>query len=415
MKSLLETDNKPIERIELVPAVAQPVGAVDRGFFSRQYLLLLATQFAFGFSFSSFFILPKFLATQLHATADGIGRVSAIAGVASVLAVPFVGASIDRYGRRRFVSIGSLFQAVTALGFIWIDRVGPFLYALRLLHGLSFTFAFNATGTLITDLTPAARLGQSLGIFGASMLVTNGIAPYLLEPLADCCGWSSVFVVSGLASLLATALSFLIHEPQPSYRVDGSSDRPRQSLDRTIIPILFCSAMAGAAFGTLLTFYQPFALEIGIARVSSFFIGFTLTAIFSRVFMGGFADRFGRRRVAFIALILYGCAVMAMAWLRTGILFPLGGFFGIAHGLFYPALNALAVEKMPAPARGRVMTYFNGAFTFGFSASIVFLGVVAERFGYPPVFIIAGFLAYLAASVLWFSKRKSQYRAYESR
>lgn len=408
MKSLLKTDNHPTERIELLPAVAQSASDVDRGFVSPQYLLLLATQFAFGFSFSSFFILPKFLATQLHASANAIGQVSAIGGIASVLAVPFIGTSIDRYGRQRFVSTGAFFQALSALGFIWIDRLGPLLYALRILHGLSFAFAFNAAATLVTDLTPSARLGRSLGIFGASMLVTNGIAPYLLEPLSECYGWSAAFIVAALSSFFATGLSFFIHEPERSVQVEGSNDHPNQSLFRAIGSILFCAAMAGAAFGTLLTFYQPFALEIGIARVSSFFIGFTLTAIFSRFFLGGLADRVGRREVSFIALIIYGCAVMAMAWLRTGMLFPLGAFFGIAHGLFYPALNALAVEKMSAPARGRVMTYFNGAFTLGFSASIVFLGLVAERFGYPLAFIIAGFFAHLAATVLWFSKREPQ-------
>jgi predicted MFS family arabinose efflux permease len=59
-----------------------------------------------------------------------------------------------------------------------------------------------------------------------------------------------------------------------------------------------------------------------------------------------------------------------------------------------------------------MMTYFNGAFTLGFSASIVFLGIVAERFGCPLVCVIAGFLAYLAATVLWLSKSEPHDHAF---
>ncbi|MBN1655153.1 MAG: MFS transporter [Deltaproteobacteria bacterium] len=389
---VLRQENAP--QLEVKPA--EPL-------FTLNYALVLVTQFAFGFSFSTFFILPKFLATELRSGADVIGHVSAIAGIASVLAVPFVGASIDRYGRRRFICAGALFQGAAAFGFIWVNKVGPLLYGLRIVHGLAFTFAFNAAATLVADITPPQRLGRSLGIFGASMLVTNGLAPYLLEPLAEMSGWTPVFSVAGLASLFALILSFFIDQPSaPAQKKEALHSTYRWS-GVELMPILFSSAMAGSAFGTLLTFYQPFALEIGLSRVSNFFIGFTLTAILSRVFLGGLADRFGRRRISIIALFLYGCAVIAMAWLQAGMLFALGAFFGLAHGLFYPALNALAVEGIPLIARGRVMSYFNGAFSFGFSASVVWLGIAAERFGYPLVFILAGLLTYLAVFALWFS------------
>jgi MFS family permease len=373
----------------------------DERFFTPQYALILATQFIFGLSFSAFFILPKFLATELHANAETIGRVTAIAGVAAVIAVPFIGASIDRFGRRRFILMGSLFQGIATFGFIYVDHEGPLLYGLRVFHGLAFAFAFNAAATLIADLAPPARLGRSLGIFGASNLVTNGIAPYILEPMSERYGWHWVFVVAGLASLLAVGMSFFIDEPESSVREEKTRQPENQHVVHELMPILFSSAMTGAAFGTLLTFYQPFALEIGITRVSGFFIGFTMTAIFSRVFLGGLADRFGRRTVACIALILYGCSVIAMAWLQSGTLVVLGACFGLAHGLFYPALNALAVEDMPKSIRGRVMSYFSGSFSFGFSVAILLLGMLAKRSGYPVIFIIAGSLTYLAAIVLW--------------
>ena len=57
------------------------------------------------------------------------------------------------------------------------------------------------------------------------------------------------------------------------------------------------AAVWGAAFGAMFTFSQPFALELGITRVRGFFIAYTAAALFSRLGIGGLADRVGRLRV----------------------------------------------------------------------------------------------------------------------
>ncbi len=388
----------------------------------RAFAVVLSTQLAFGFCFSAFFILPKFLATELQASAKTIGEVAAATMAAAVVAVPLVGTWLDKYGRRVFITLGAAVSGAAGLGFIWVHEVGPLLFALRIAQGVAFTFAFNAAATVVTDLTPPARLGRALGIFGASMLVTNGLAPYLLEPLAEARGWHPVFAVSALAGFLAAGLSLLIREParplaqaqhQTKHRPQPASGsapdleprpahthNPESFAVLTLAPILVAAAAAGAGFGVAVTFYQPFALELGMDRVRGYFAGFTLAAITARLFLGGLADRIGRRLVAVVALLLYGASLMAMAWLRPGMLEVLGAGLGLAHGLFYPALNALAVADTPDAARGRVMSFFNGAFNVGFGASIWALGLVAVKVGYPPVFLGVGALLHAAALVL---------------
>ena len=51
--------------------------------------------------------------------------------------------------------------------------------------------------------------------------------------------------------------------------------------------------------------------------------------------------------------------------MRSGIRYELSSasvLYGLAHGLFYPAFNALAIEGAGAHERGKVMAIFNGAF-----------------------------------------------------
>src|SRR3954469_8082033 len=90
---------------------------------SRPFLLVLCVQFCFGLSYSTFFLLPKFLARQFHAHADAIGAVAASALLASVLASPWTGAWLDRGARRPFIVYGALVNGLSACAFAWIHDV----------------------------------------------------------------------------------------------------------------------------------------------------------------------------------------------------------------------------------------------------------------------------------------------------
>ena len=92
--------------------------------FSAQFLLLLAVTTLFGLSFSTYFLLPKFLAVELAADPVTIGSVTTVFWLASALTVPFIGGQIDRRGRKVFAAVGGLILALSCAGFFWVDSVG---------------------------------------------------------------------------------------------------------------------------------------------------------------------------------------------------------------------------------------------------------------------------------------------------
>lgn len=61
---------------------------------------------AFGFSFSTFFLLPKSLATELHAGATQIGLLSGMVGLAGIVAVPIVSWGLAARTPRALVILG---------------------------------------------------------------------------------------------------------------------------------------------------------------------------------------------------------------------------------------------------------------------------------------------------------------------
>ena len=170
--------------------------------------------------------------------------------------------------------------------------------------------------------------------------------------------------------------------------------RPRQLRVTAVI------ALAGVALGAMFTFHQPFALELGMTHVRSFFVAYAITAVVLRVGFGSLIDRAGRRRVVIATLALYVVAVAGMSALQPGWLALFGAGLGIAHGLFYPAYNALALEGMAAHERGKSMGLFQAGFNAGSSCGAFALGELAERAGYPAVFWVAAGCVLIALVVV---------------
>jgi MFS family permease len=147
--------------------------------------------------------------------------------------------------------------------------------------------------------------------------------------------------------------------------------------------------LSGATFGAVFTFEPAYALELGRTRVGGFFVAYALAAILVRIVFGGVPARIGSYRVARGALVLYAAVVFALALAGPAALEPLGALFGLAHGLFYPALNAMAVIAVRPHERGRMIAIFTGAFALGLTGGSTLFGLVAAHGGYPPVFVLA--------------------------
>jgi MFS family permease len=150
----------------------------------------------------------------------------------------------------------------------------------------------------------------------------------------------------------------------------------------------------------MFTFHQPFALELGMTHVRSFFVAYALTAVVLRVGFGQWIDRAGRRRVVLATLALYVAAVAGMSALEPGWLALYGAGLGLSHGLFYPAYNALAVEGMGEHERGKQMGLFQAGFNVGSACGTLALGELAERAGYPAVFLVAAACVLVALAIV---------------
>jgi len=366
--------------------------------FSRPFVILLSVQPLAGFAICTFYLLPKFLTTELRATPTQIGLVSASYGLSGALAVPLLAALLDRRSARTLIVSACALLSVAALGFAWVDRVGALALTLRTVQGLAWAVLFTAGMMVTIGTSPPGRLAQAIGYYGVANLAMNAVAPASAEIIADRFGWKPVFLLASLAGIFGLLLSFALPGAAPT----RSSVVPMWTLARRprTVAMIAIFAIWGCAFGAMFIFCQPFALSLGITKLRGFFVAYTLAAIFARVGTGGAVDRIGRQTVAVASFALYAAVVLAMQGLRPGWLEPIGAVFGLAHGFFFPAYSAHVVEREPPETRGKLTALSSAAFNAGFAASSIVLGGIAERAGYPSAFLAAGLVTLAGVGVL---------------
>src|SRR3954470_9456019 len=100
------------------------------------------------------------------------------------------------------------------------------------------------------------------------------------------------------------------------------------------------------------------ASQIGTA--AAFYVA---GACLGALFFGQLTDRFGRKKLFLLTLLLYIAATVATGFSTTAVWFLAARFFtGAGIGGEYSAINSAIDEMIPARARGRVDLIINGSF-----------------------------------------------------
>lgn len=375
-------------------------GADDGPLFTSPYLRLLAMQAAYGFSFSMFFLLPKYLAAAGESSSR-IGFVMGGFGVACLATIPFLQGIVTRLGRRGALMAATLMLALAGAAFALIQPVGLPAVFLRAAEGVTWTIMFSTAGALTAELAPRGRLAQAIGLAGAAALIMNAVAPAIGEPLADRFGYRPVFLLAAVAALVAAAMARRLPHTHVGPLAQMAKAPAANTVDRPSgrWPLYAVFGLAGIAFSTLFTFLAPFALGQGVSQIRAFFIGYTGAAIVVRLLGGRLADRLGHRAIARVALALYGAVVASTALFGPHHLYALGICFGLAHGAVYPAMMALLINNTSPHLRPRVLGIANGAMSVGMS-SVFGAGALIGRVGYGAMFAIAGGVVATSALLL---------------
>lgn len=151
-----------------------------------------------------------------------VGLFSSLIFIVGAPLVPLWGVWADKYSRKAVIVRSALVEAVV-FGLAAAARE-PWQLALAM---LLIGFQLGNTGVMlagIRDVTPLARLGLTIAIFGASGPVGFAVGPALGGFIVDGLGWSisAVFAVSALLSIgTALLVTFGSREVRPTVVPEG--------------------------------------------------------------------------------------------------------------------------------------------------------------------------------------------------
>lgn len=368
------------------------------------FVLLATSHFLHSLAFHLYLHLPGFLAS-VGAKELAIGLIFGLASATAILARPAIGRVMDDRGRLPIVWLGGALGIVASASYLVVDHIGPLVYAIRAVHGLSEAMLFASLFAFAADIVPASRRIEGIGLFGVSGMLPMAIGGAAGDRILERFGYDGLFVVATLACVVATALSIPLREPA---RAAGEKPRGLAAalFDRKLLPLWACGLCFATAIGAYFSFLKTYVLAHPIGSVGDFFGSYALVACALRVFFGRVPERVGPKRVLAVALVslLTGLVLLALGGSRATLI-AAGLTAGMGHGYAFPILLGLVVERARATERGAALAIYTALFDAGTLLGGPLWGALIERAGYPTMFGCAAGLVVSGGVVLWSTDR----------
>ena len=367
------------------------------------FLICLSNLFIFTSFYCLLPTLPLFITDILAGDTSGVGYIFGIFALAAVFARPIAGYLLDILGRKSILRISLFFLTLTVLAYNEVTSL-LLLFLLRAVHGVFWGFATTASGTVVTDLVPAARRGEGIGYYGLSNTLAMAAGPLLGLEIVRTFGFSVLFVTSFVFS----ALGFLC--------VWGIKHQVADTLEKGKPIILFESKVLSSAaitffiailYGSIISFVVLFGKEIGVENAGGYFLAYACTLILSRPYAGKILDQQGPKKIMLIGFITLTLSFLLLFAAQGYLLFMLSAvFFGIGFGIVQPTALTMAINKVDVASRGVANGTILTAFDLGVGSGSILLGMLSKPLGLPTMYLVCCFIVLIPLIIFYISQLK---------
>jgi DHA1 family multidrug resistance protein-like MFS transporter len=364
-----------------------------------------------------FALVPSYLREMGVPEADRlafVGLFTALIFVVGMPLVPLWGVWADKYSRKAVIVRSALVEAVVFAG-VALSRE-PWQLALSM---LLIGFQLGNTGVMlagIRDVSPRARLGTIMGVFGASSAVGLALGPALAGILIDGFGWSlsGVFWLSAALSV-ATALlvTFGSREVRPEVVPEGSVvtlafGAIRGVLDDPAVRRIFLIFGVSFLANQMSRPYLPVVVEgitgtgqglasaIGLVMGTAALVGGLIGPV-----GGWLGDRFGFKRVLVAALAGGGVVIALMPYVpEIGALAGLAVILAAATSTVSAMVFGMLATEVPPDRRSATLNLvYLPLYAAGIIGPVLGAAVVVAG-GIPAPFVLGGAVFIIGSFVI---------------
>lgn len=370
---------------------------------TRPFVMASAATFTHGMAWALFVHFPGFL-EDLGATEVIIGLIVGCAAVASIAVRPWVGRAMDRRGRRPLIIAGNVLNVATLLIYLLISRIDGWIYALRIVHGLSEAVLFTVLFTFAADWVPAEKRTQGLALFGVAGMLPIALGGLVGDFVLGRWDFDVFFLVAAGFAAASLLISLYLHDAPHVVGQPPARGFVESITGVHLLPLWWITFVFSFVLTAYFTFLKTFVDETGIGSVGLFFAFYAGTAIVLRLTFGWVPDRVGPKRALGPAMLFLAAGLIVLSAATSGTGVALAGLLcGVGHGYTFPILYALTVTRARVAERGAAMAVYTGLFDAGTLVGGPLLGVLIRWFSYDTMFLSAAAFVVLGLGLfaLW--------------
>ncbi|WP_028403425.1 MFS transporter [Ectobacillus panaciterrae] len=300
--------------------------------------------FAGGFStFANLYcvqpLLPEF-SKMFHISPTVASLSLSLTTIALAISMLLVGSLSEAWGRKPIMTL-SLFS-VSAL--VLLTSFVPnfhLLLALRILEGILFAGLPSIAMAYLGEEIEPTSLGVAMGLYISGNTIGGLGGRIIIGTLTDFLNWRLAIVGIGVLSVVASLLFWLTLPPSKNFhpRTLELGKLMNSMMSHLKDPALLCLYMIGfLSAGSFVTLYNYIGFQLieppyflSQTMVGWIFIVY-LVGTFSSAWIGSLADKFDRRKVLWITLIIM--FIGAGTTLSTNLLIKIIGIAVFTFGFF---------------------------------------------------------------------------------
>lgn len=396
--------------------MAQIVDPTKPKLWHNQFIIInLISLFSFFADYIMVTTVPL-LAINVGGDESSAGSFMAIISFTALLVRPFIGGFMDLKSRKIVVILATLAFTAVALFYSLAGTI-PVLLALAIIHGIGISAITTAAPTVLVDVSPPSRMEEGVGMFGIAMNLTAALGPLVALSLIATYQYKMTLRTAAVIALVAVALTVMLNYEKKARRKLASARQSAAApaannplanpaapaalprIPRLNIRTLFArSALKPAlyqgllAFGAAIiyTFIPLYGQSRGIDNIGLFFTVNAVMGLLASYFAGQLVIRFGIRKNFYPALALVLASFILLAFAKTLPLMLVGAaLYGIGNGIGFAVINIIGMKLAPVHQRGAANATLYAAMDIGISSGSFILGLVAARYGFTAIFLIA--------------------------
>ena len=276
--------------------------------------------------------------------------------ISAALSRPFSGKLCDEVGRKPIVYFGLIVSAIMLLIYPLSTGIMMF-FIIRFLHGFSTGFQPTGVTTWVSDVVPADRRGEAMGVFGITISIGIGLGQFLGSIIANSIGIEGLFYVSSGLGFLSILLIPGIKEPlekKERMRLSHLYVKPREIFDPLVFTPAILMLVAATCTGIVFVTAPDHAKYLGIENKGWFLAFYTLSTMVVRVVAGKFSDKYGRRNNLIVGMLILAASMYITSVSNDSLTYTLSAFaYGVATGINSPALFAWTSDLSNPNYKGR--------------------------------------------------------------